>query len=60
MHDLLQEMGRDIVYQESPTEPGKRSKLWLFEDVDDVLTKNMVSGSLESLGMYPIILFKRV
>ena len=60
MHDLLQEMGRDIVYQESPKEPGKRSKLWLFEDVDDVLTKNMVSGYLENLGMYPIILFKRV
>ncbi|TYH30146.1 hypothetical protein ES288_A01G070600v1 [Gossypium darwinii] len=28
MHDLLQEMGRKIVYQESPNEPGKRSRLW--------------------------------
>ena len=55
MHDLLQEMGRNIVYQECPKEPGKRSKLWLLEDVDDVLTKNMVSGYLENLGMYPII-----
>ena len=60
MHDLLQEMGRNIVYQECPKEPGKRSKLWLLEDVDDALTKNMVSGYLENLGMYPIILFKRV
>ena len=60
MHDLLQEMGRSIVYQEFPKEPGKRSKLWLFEDVEDVLTKNIVSGYLENLGMYPIDLFKRV
>ena len=60
MHDLLQEMGRSIVYQEFPKEPGKRSKLWIFEDVEDVLTKNIVSGYLENLGMYPIDLFKRV
>ncbi|XP_030963923.1 TMV resistance protein N-like [Quercus lobata] len=60
MHDLLQEMGRNIVYQEFPKDPGKRSKLWLFEDVEDVLTKNMVSGYLENFSMYPIDLFKRV
>ena len=60
MHDLLQEMGRNIVYQECPKEPGKRSRLWLFEDINDVLTKNMVSVYLENLGMYSIILFKRV
>ena len=42
MHDLLQEMGRDIVHQECPKDPGKRSRLWLFEDIDNVLTKNTV------------------
>ncbi|XP_059451016.1 disease resistance protein RPV1-like [Corylus avellana] len=31
MHDLLQEMGREIVRQESK-EPGKRSRLWFHED----------------------------
>ncbi|XP_050273670.1 disease resistance protein RUN1-like isoform X2 [Quercus robur] len=40
MHDLLQEMGRDIVHQQCPKDPGKRSRLWLFEDIDNVLTKN--------------------
>ena len=44
MHDLLQEMGRDIVHQESPNDPGERSRLWLCEDIDNVLTKNMVRG----------------
>ncbi|TYH86784.1 hypothetical protein ES332_D01G068900v1 [Gossypium tomentosum] len=32
MHDLLQEMGKKIVYQESPNEPGERSRLWEEND----------------------------
>ncbi|XP_030935982.1 TMV resistance protein N-like [Quercus lobata] len=40
MHDLLQQMGRDIVYQECPKEPGKRSRLWSFWDINNVLTNN--------------------
>jgi hypothetical protein len=42
MHDLLQEMGRKIVRQESPKEPGKHSRLWLHEDVCHVLKGNTV------------------
>ena len=45
MHDLLQEMGREIVRTEcSKDQPGKRSRLWLYKDVNNVLTKNTVSG----------------
>ncbi|CAA7032840.1 unnamed protein product [Microthlaspi erraticum] len=33
MHDLLQKMGREIVKQESPRDPSKRSRLWNFEEV---------------------------
>ena len=44
MHDLLQKMGQAIVHQECPKDPGKRSRLWLFEDIDNVLTKNTVRG----------------
>lgn len=42
MHDLIQEMGWHIVRQESVNEPGKRSRLWFHEDVQRVLTENMV------------------
>jgi hypothetical protein len=42
MHDLLQEMGREIVRQESPKEPGNRSRLWFHEDVRHVLEENTV------------------
>ena len=44
MHDLIQEMGRDIVCQECSKDPGKRSRLWSFKDIDNVLTKNTVRG----------------
>ena len=44
MHDLLQEMGREIVRQESTKDPGKRSRLWHHEDIYQVLNKNTVSS----------------
>jgi hypothetical protein len=47
MHDLLQEMGREIVRQESPNQPGKRSRLWFHEDVCDVLEGNTVKFILK-------------
>ncbi|KAK9995184.1 hypothetical protein SO802_024887 [Lithocarpus litseifolius] len=40
MHDLLKEMGRDIVRRESPEEPGKRSRLLSYKDVLHVLKTN--------------------
>ena len=42
MHDLLQQMGMDIVQQEAPQNPGERSRLWCYEDALDVLTEDMV------------------
>ncbi|XP_048231270.1 disease resistance protein RPV1-like [Ricinus communis] len=42
MHDLLQQMGRDIVRQECVKSPEKRSRLWIPQDIDRVLTKDLV------------------
>ena len=42
MHDLLQEMGWEIVRQESLKEPGERSRLWLLKDLSHVLMKKTV------------------
>ncbi|XP_062022554.1 TMV resistance protein N-like isoform X2 [Rosa rugosa] len=49
MHDLLQEMGREIVRRESPNEPGRCSRLWLLEDVKHVLTKNTGTEAIEGI-----------
>ncbi|KAK9050525.1 hypothetical protein SSX86_030505 [Deinandra increscens subsp. villosa] len=32
MHQLVQEMGRDLIRQESPEKPWKRSRLWCHEE----------------------------
>ncbi|XWS10476.1 hypothetical protein CRYUN_Cryun39dG0082900 [Craigia yunnanensis] len=47
MHQLLQEMGRKIVRQKSPNEPGKRCRLWEEKDVNHVLTNNTATETIE-------------
>ncbi|KAL2335999.1 hypothetical protein Fmac_010445 [Flemingia macrophylla] len=49
MHDLLQKMGRNIVLQESPNHPGKRSRLWSQKDIDFVLTKNKGTDEIQGI-----------
>ncbi|KAG7944409.1 hypothetical protein I3843_15G100400 [Carya illinoinensis] len=49
MHDLLQDMGREIVRLESPNEPGQRSRLFFHEDVRHVLEEGM--GTNKVVGM---------
>ena len=39
MHDLLEEMGKNIVFQECSDDPGKRSRLWVDENIDKVFRK---------------------
>ena len=41
MHDLLQQMGREIVQRESK-EFENRSRIWCYEDTYKLLTENMV------------------
>ncbi|ONI28803.1 hypothetical protein PRUPE_1G162500 [Prunus persica] len=50
MHDLLEEMGKDIVEQESPTEAGGRSRLWSHENIEHVLANNTHFTKLTSLN----------
>ncbi|KAI9095315.1 hypothetical protein K1719_026349 [Acacia pycnantha] len=37
VHDMLQEMGKKIVFSESPDDAGKRSRIWSLEDANHVL-----------------------
>ncbi|XP_062084171.1 disease resistance protein RPV1-like [Humulus lupulus] len=48
MHDLLQEMGWEIVRQESK-ELGKRSRLWIADDVYRVLKTNTGTATIEGI-----------
>ncbi|KAM5569604.1 TMV resistance protein N [Rosa sericea] len=49
MHDLVEQMGRDIVHELSPNDPGNRSRLWFHEDVYRVLTENI--GTTNVIGI---------
>ncbi|CAL5405348.1 unnamed protein product [Camellia sinensis] len=54
MHDLIQELGWNIVRQESPKEPGQCSRLWLHEDSTHVLTENTGTKKVEGIVVeYP-------
>ncbi|KAH9781903.1 Disease resistance-like protein DSC1 [Citrus sinensis] len=48
MHDLLQELGREIVRQES-INPGNQSRLWHHEDMYEILTNNTGTKSIEGI-----------
>ncbi|XP_054781600.1 disease resistance protein RPV1-like isoform X2 [Prosopis cineraria] len=51
MHDLLRDMGREIIRERSPKELGKRSRLWSHEDVLDVLSKQTGTEFVEGLAL---------
>ncbi|XP_024023028.1 TMV resistance protein N-like [Morus notabilis] len=48
MHDLLQEMGKNIVRQES-TKLGERSRLWITEEARQVLENNEGTAKVEGI-----------
>ncbi|KAJ8771232.1 hypothetical protein K2173_026112 [Erythroxylum novogranatense] len=50
MHDLLQEMGKEIVRQEAKY-PNQRSRLWDPEDVYEVFAENKEAEAVESINL---------
>ncbi|XP_061356885.1 TMV resistance protein N-like [Gastrolobium bilobum] len=53
MHDLIQDMGREIVRKESPLNPGDRSRIWYHKEVLQVLTENSGSSRVEGIMLDP-------
>lgn len=51
MHQLIQDLGREIVRQESVKEPGRRSRLWRHEESLYVLRNKTVSNFI-TLGFF--------
>ncbi|CAJ2651357.1 unnamed protein product [Trifolium pratense] len=51
MHDLIQEMGWNIVHQESPKDPGSRTRLWDPNEVYDVLKYNKGTKTIEGITL---------
>ncbi|CAL8174183.1 unnamed protein product [Prunus armeniaca] len=51
MHDLIQEMAFEIVRQESPEEPGGRSRLCHRNDIIHVLINNTASNKIQGIAL---------
>ncbi|XP_058755505.1 disease resistance protein RUN1-like isoform X1 [Vicia villosa] len=51
MHDLLRDMGREIIREKSPKEPEERSILWFREDVLGVLFDQNGTKAVEGLAL---------
>ncbi|KAF5469608.1 hypothetical protein F2P56_013669 [Juglans regia] len=49
MHDLLRDMGKQVVRQESPKNPGARSRLFFHKDVRDVLEEDIGTCRVEAI-----------
>ncbi|KAM5570050.1 TMV resistance protein N [Rosa sericea] len=49
MHNLLEQMGKEIIYNESPNDPSKRSRLWFADDVYNVLTEGMGTDKIKGI-----------
>ncbi|CAN1342506.1 Disease resistance protein RUN1 [Linum perenne] len=49
MHDLMQQMGRKVVRQESWTDVGMRSRLWSAQEICPLLAKNMGTNKVEGI-----------
>ncbi|XP_019179416.1 PREDICTED: TMV resistance protein N-like isoform X2 [Ipomoea nil] len=49
MHQLIQDMGREIIRKESPWEPWKRSRIWIHKDSFNVLKAKNGTEKVEGL-----------
>ncbi|XP_042478283.1 disease resistance protein RPV1-like [Macadamia integrifolia] len=58
MHDQIRDMGRNIVLEENPMEPGRRSRLWSHGEILEVLEEkkgtDMIKGMMLPSALPPI------
>ncbi|KAL4603868.1 hypothetical protein ACB092_10G153900 [Castanea dentata] len=52
MHDLIQQMGREVVRQQSPHILGKRSRLWHHQDALEVLIENKGTDEIRGIMLH--------
>ncbi|XP_024642320.2 disease resistance protein RPP5 [Medicago truncatula] len=51
LHDLIEDMGKEVVRQESTKEPGERSRLCCQDDITRVLRENTGTSKIEMIYM---------
>ncbi|KAL6269238.1 hypothetical protein ACE6H2_026149 [Prunus campanulata] len=51
MHDLIQDMALEIVRQECPDEPGRRSRLCNHDDISQVFINNTATNKIKGIAL---------
>ncbi|KAI9073636.1 hypothetical protein K1719_044401 [Acacia pycnantha] len=51
MHDLLRDMGREIIREQSPNVLGQRSRLWCHDDALTILSEHLGTEAIEGLSL---------
>ncbi|XP_010039452.2 disease resistance protein RPV1-like [Eucalyptus grandis] len=51
MHDQLRDLGREIVRNENPINPGKRSRLWIYGEILDTITTKEIKRNVQALDL---------
>ncbi|XP_054782165.1 disease resistance protein RUN1-like [Prosopis cineraria] len=51
MHDLLRDMGREIIRDSPPKDPEEYSRLWIHEDVLEVLREHTGTKAIEGISL---------
>ncbi|PWA35258.1 disease resistance protein (TIR-NBS-LRR class) [Artemisia annua] len=51
MHDHIEEMGKNIVRRSHPDEPNKHSRLWINEEIEDILANDMGTKATRCLKL---------
>ena len=59
MHEMLQELGKKIVREKSPEEPGSWSRLWLYQDFHRVLMSATVTSFDCKIRFHDFLIFIR-
>ncbi|KAL3741388.1 hypothetical protein ACJRO7_016944 [Eucalyptus globulus] len=52
MHDQLRDLGREIVRQENPVNPGERSRIWIDKEVLDAIRTKEMKKNVQALDLY--------
>nr|GEX84898.1 hypothetical protein [Tanacetum cinerariifolium] len=52
MHDHIEEMGKNIVHRVNPDKPERHSRLWIREQIEEILANDSVTPNLKELRIY--------
>ncbi|KAL9998536.1 putative TIR domain, P-loop containing nucleoside triphosphate hydrolase [Helianthus debilis subsp. tardiflorus] len=51
LHDYIEEMGKNIVRQLHPDEPYKHSRLWIKEEIEEILVNDLGTEAIRSIQL---------